>query len=227
MKKITVFTGAGVSVESGIQTFRGAGGLWHNHKIEDVAKPKGFVRNPQLVLDFYNERRSALKNHQPNAFHLFLKELENHYVVNIFTQNVDDLHERVGSSNVFHLHGSLLEACTDKPGTNVKYIGYENIKIGDKLGEKQYRPNIVFFEEIPFGIDEAKISAGHSDYLIIAGTSLLVQPASSIALRRYPPTTKKIYIDPNPLFNFNGAFDICIKKKVTDAIEDLKKILVG
>lgn len=226
MKKITVFTGAGVSAESGIPTFRDSNGTWHNHNIEDVATPEGFNRNPKLVLDFYNDRRAALLSHQPNLFHLYIAELEKRYVVNIFTQNVDDLHERAGSTKVTHLHGSLLEACIGAPGNQVKNIGYSSINIGDTHNGEQYRPNVVFFGENPFGIDEAIQSAGWSDYLIVAGTSLLVMPAASIALRRYPPQLNKIYIDPSPAPGFGNAFEIFIRKKATEAVNELKKILV-
>ena len=225
MKKITVFTGAGASADSGIQTFRSTDGLWHNHNVQDVASTEGFSRNPKLVLDFYNERRSALPHHQPNAFHQFIAELEKTYQVTVFTQNVDDLHERGGSSHVVHLHGNLLEACTDAPGTNVKRIGYDNINLGDTHGGKQLRPNIVFFGENPFSIDEAKQSAGFSDWLIIAGTSLLVMPAASIALRRYPPQLRKIYINPEPVARIEAGFDVFIKKKACEAVEDLRRIL--
>jgi len=179
---IVVLSGAGISAESGLKTFRDAGGLWENHSIEEVATPEAFAANPERVLNFYNERRRQLAAAQPNAAHRALAGLESDYRVSIITQNVDDLHERAGSSSVLHLHGELTKA-RSSIDPELRYdIGYEPIELGQacELGS-QLRPDIVWFGEMVPLIDEAMALMPKADYLLIVGTSLQVYPAAGLA----------------------------------------------
>ena len=193
-KNIVVFTGAGVSAESGVDTFRSNGGLWGKHKVEDVADIKGWERDPTLVLDFYNHRRRELKTVEPNTAHKLIAELEKDYNVTVVTQNVDNLHERAGSTNIIHLHGELNKSRS----SNSKKIIYDcdgDINIGDKceLGS-QLRPNVVWFGET-LNDDDIKYSIDaviKSDIVIIVGTSMSVYPASSIPFY----ASKVYYVDP-------------------------------
>lgn len=197
MKNIVVLSGAGISAESGISTFRGANGLWQNHDITRVASPSGWSENPQLVLDFYNYRRRQLLNVQPNAAHHALVRLEEKFHVDIITQNVDDLHERAGSSRVLHLHGELLKSrSTLNP--RLVYPCHDDIKLGDCCAEgAQLRPHIVWFgESVPLLTDAAAL-VKKADSLIIIGTSLQVYPAAG--LLAYARTHAAVfYIDVNP-----------------------------
>jgi NAD-dependent deacetylase len=179
-KKIAVLTGAGISAESGIKTFRDADGLWENHRIEDVATPEAFHYNPELVLEFYNQRRRQLLTCQPNRAHLALAELERKFDVTIITQNVDDLHERAGSTNIIHLHGELLKM-RSSANPYLIYDCKQDIKLGDKcpLGS-QLRPHIVWFGEAVPEIERAVPVVAHCDILIVIGTSLLVYPAAGL-----------------------------------------------
>ena len=180
MKRIGVLTGAGISADSGIKTFRDHGGLWEGHDVMEVASPEGFAKNPELVLDFYNQRRAQLKTVEPNAGHHALKELEEYYEVQIITQNVDDLHERAGSSQVLHLHGELLKA-RSVASDEVILPWEKDIHIGDLAPDgKQLRPHIVWFgESVPLIVNAMEIST-QADILLIVGTSLLVYPANSL-----------------------------------------------
>ena len=206
MKKIVVLTGAGVSAESGINTFRDANGLWEGHDVMEVATPQGFQRNPDLVLNFYNERRRQLFKVSPNMAHRALVLLEEHYDVNIITQNVDDLHERAGSSKVIHLHGELLKArCSHNPSKIVDWK--TDIKIGDLSEDgNQLRPHIVWFgEEVPLLEKAANITQA-AQILIIIGTSMQVYPAASL-IHYVSRDTPIYFIDPKPNINqtdFNG-----------------------
>jgi NAD-dependent deacetylase len=200
-KTLVVLTGAGMSAESGIPTFRDAGGLWEGHRVEDVATPGAWLRNPALVLDFYNQRRRKLAQVQPNDGHIGLARLQEHFDVRIITQNVDDLHERAGSKNVLHLHGLLTQARSthagiDGHGNAVIDIGYRDIAPGDKcpLGS-QLRPHIVWFgEDVPM-IGPAIELAERADIFVIIGTSLAVYPAAGLI--DYAPLAAPIYlIDP-------------------------------
>ena len=178
---IVVLTGAGISAESGLSTFRDNGGLWEQHSVYDVATPEAFERNRDLVLRFYNERRRQLLSVQPNPAHRLLAELENRYRVTVVTQNVDDLHERGGSSNVLHLHGELTKARSSVNPELIYDIGYNDIKPGDTcdLGT-QLRPHIVWFgEEVPM-LDAAAEVVRTADQLLIVGTSLQVYPAAGL-----------------------------------------------
>lgn len=178
---IVVLTGAGISAESGLSTFRDSGGLWEKHSIYDVATPDAFARNPELVLRFYNERRRQLQSVRPNQAHRLLAELEQQYRVTIVTQNVDDLHERGGSSNVIHLHGELTKARSSRYPELVYNIGFGDIHLGDTCERgAQLRPNIVWFgEEVPM-IEVAAEVVATADHLLIVGTSLQVYPAAGL-----------------------------------------------
>ena len=178
---IVVLTGAGISAESGLSTFRDNGGLWEQHSVYDVATPEAFERNRDLVLRFYNERRRQLRNAQPNPAHRLLAELENRFQVTVITQNVDDLHERGGSSNVLHLHGELTKARSSAYPDLIYDIGYNDINPGDTCDRgAQLRPHIVWFgEEVPM-LDAAAEVVRTADQLLIVGTSLQVYPAAGL-----------------------------------------------
>lgn len=178
---IVVLTGAGISAESGLSTFRDNGGLWEQHSVYDVATPEAFERNPELVLRFYNERRRQLAEVEPNRAHRLLAELEKAYRVTIITQNVDNLHERGGSSRVLHLHGELTKARSTRNPSTVYDIDYRSIELGDTCEHgSQLRPHIVWFgEEVPM-IEVAAEVARTADHLLIVGTSLQVYPAAGL-----------------------------------------------
>ncbi len=204
MKKIVFLTGAGISAESGISTFRDSGGLWENHDVMEVASIQGWRSNPRVVLDFYNERRAQLSAAQPNAAHLAIAALERDYEVTVITQNVDNLHERAGSGKVIHLHGELTkvrpkDSYTDGDGfseARIRDVGYCAVRLGDTDGRGvQYRPHIVFFGEAVPKMDEAISELKNADCLVIVGTSLLVQPAASL-WRFAPVGSPVIVIDP-------------------------------
>lgn len=196
MKKIVILSGAGISAESGIKTFRDSNGLWENHKIEDVASPEGFARNPELVLEFYNLRRRQLSEVQPNEAHYILAELQKFFDVHIITQNVDDLHERAGSENIIHLHGELKKARSVNDEESI--IPWEgDLNLGD-LDENgiQLRPHIVWFGEMVPEMENAATIASTADILLVIGTSLQVYPAAS--LLHYVPAGCEIFvIDPH------------------------------
>lgn len=207
MKKLVVVTGAGMSAESGISTFRDSNGLWENHDIMEVASPLGWKKNPELVLDFYNKRRAQLREVKPNKGHFLLAELENFFDVQIITQNVDNLHERAGSTKIIHLHGELTKV-RGEFSTNESIFWEKDITIGDvnKKGE-QLRPDIVWFGEAVPKFDEAVQLSARADFMLVIGTSLQVYPAASLI--EYPKANVPIiYIDPNP------AMDVVDKKRV-------------
>ncbi len=193
MKKIVALTGAGISAESGLATFRGSDGLWEGHRIEDVATPEGWANNPALVLDFYNQRRAAARAAQPNAGHLALAALEDQFEVVVITQNVDDLHERAGSTTVLHLHGKLLESRSSRYEELVYPMSSDHIKVGE-LCERghQLRPNIVWFGEAVPMMERAMAEVSTADALLVVGTSLQVYPAAGLV--EYVPRTAPIYI---------------------------------
>jgi len=202
MKKILIFTGAGVSKESGIDTFRDTqDGLWNNHKIEDVATPDGWRKNRQIVLDFYNVRRAQLKDVKPNLAHQLIADLEKNFDVQVVTQNVDNLHERAGSTNIIHLHGELTKSRSTFPGSTETYDCQDDINLGDKCKRgSQLRPHIVWFGENLDSDDlfSAEKVAGECDICIIVGTSMQVFPANQI-----PFLTKEdcivFYVDPSDM----------------------------
>lgn len=180
-KRIVILTGAGISAESGLKTFRDSNGLWEEYNIEDVASYDGWLRNPKLVMEFYNKRRSQLPAVKPNEAHIALAKLEDKFEVHVITQNVDDLHERGGSTNITHLHGELTKVRSVKYPELVYSIGYKDINIGDlcERGE-QLRPNIVWFgESVPLMEIAAKV-VEEADYLLIIGTSMQVYPAAGL-----------------------------------------------
>ena len=197
MKKIIVLTGAGISAESGLKTFRDSGGLWEEHRIEDVATFDGWQRNPQLVLTFYNERRKQLINAEPNAAHKALVRLEKNYDVQIITQNVDDLHERAGSSKVLHLHGELKKVRSTVDNNLVYDLEGWELKMGDKCEKgSQLRPHIVWFGEAVPMIQLATEMTLQADIFIVIGTSLNVYPAASL-IQFVPDNAVMYLIDPN------------------------------
>lgn len=228
-KKIVVFTGAGVSRESGILTFRDSvDGLWENHNIEDVCTPSGWKKDREKVLNFYNDRRRQLPSVEPNSAHTDLVKLEDKYDVTIVTQNVDDLHERAGSSKILHLHGELTKArgsmYNHKTSSldNIVDIGYNDIKIGDKCGitDSQLRPHIVWFEEYPFNVEESYEVITESDVLIIIGTSLMIGYTLNL-LSSVSDECKIYYIDPNPsrYLDHLGKDITYIEKPATNGVE--------
>lgn len=196
-KKIVVFTGAGISAESGLQTFRGADGLWEGHRVEDVATPEAWQRDPQTVQRFYNIRRAACRKALPNPGHLALVELEKYADVHIITQNIDDLHERAGSTNILHLHGEITKAQSSRNPRLVYPIKGDEISMDDKceLGST-LRPHVVWFGEVVPNMAVASRIAGDADILLVVGTSLQVYPAANL-IHDIPSTCKITLIDPN------------------------------
>jgi len=196
-KKIVVLTGAGMSAESGISTFRDSNGLWENHDIMEVASPEGWHNNPSLVLDFYNKRRAQLKDVKPNRGHEILAELEQKFEVQIITQNVDNLHERAGSTSILHLHGELVKVRGEFSET--ESIFWENdLRLGDvNENAEQLRPDIVWFGEAVPAIDQAIPIMKQADIVLIIGTSLQVYPAAGL-MHYAKPHVPVYYIDPNP-----------------------------
>ncbi len=214
--KIVVLTGAGVSAESGISTFRDSGGLWENYDIMEVASIQGWYKDKKLVLDFYNQRRRQLKDVEPNAAHYAIAKLEEKFDVTVITQNVDNLHERAGSKNIIHLHGQLTQAkSTAHPGF-IYDIGYNDINIGDKCEKgSQLRPNIVWFgEPVPMMYEAGKI-AEQADIFIVVGTSLVVYPAASL-IDYVKPSVYKYIIDPikPSIYNYSDKI-IFIEEKAS------------
>jgi NAD-dependent deacetylase len=196
-KRIVVLTGAGISAESGIKTFRDADGLWEGYDIIEVATPQGWEKNPELVLDFYNQRRKQLLDVEPNKAHYLLKSLEENFDIQIITQNVDDLHERAGSKNVLHLHGELRKV-RSTANKNLIYNWDTNLKLGDFCDQKsQLRPHIVWFgEEVP-NLTLAEEITQTADILIIIGTSMQVYPAANL-IYEIKNNTPIYFIDPKP-----------------------------
>ncbi len=226
-KNLVVLTGAGMSAESGISTFRDSGGLWEQHRVEDVATPEGFARNPELVLDFYNARRRELLKAQPNEGHKGLAELEDYFDVYIITQNIDNLHERAGSSHVIHLHGELMNARSTGDPSLVYPLSEDNsdIKLGD-VCEKGYqlRPDIVWFGEPVPMIEEAIRISKRADIFVIIGTSMVVYPAAG--LLNYVPQGVPIYlIDPKDVATMRSDIHH-IRKGASEGVKELKKLLL-
>ncbi len=221
MLKLVVLSGAGISAESGLATFRDAGGLWEGHDVMEVASPQGWHKNRELVLNFYNERRKAAAKAVPNTGHLVLAELENDFDVTIITQNVDDLHEKAGSSHVVHLHGKLSEARSSKDESLIYHIGDKPIAIGDvcELGS-QLRPNIVWFGEMVPMIESAAQISQQADIFIVVGTSLAVYPAASL-IDFVPHDTCVYVVDPNmPHVNPRSNIKL-IKAKATVGLKQI------
>lgn len=216
---IVFLTGAGISQESGISTFRDQNGLWHKHNLEEVASPEGFKKNPQLVLDFYNARRAQLEEVQPNQAHLLIAQLETKYKVTVITQNVDDLHERAGSTNVLHLHGELRKSRSSK-NPNLIYDCNQDIKLGDLATDgSQLRPHIVWFGEAVSEIEKAVEITQAADLFVIVGTTMQVQPAASLLLA-VPVDVQTVYIDTHPDVE-DGINLLVIKEKATVGMQQL------
>lgn len=223
--KIAVLTGAGVSAESGIKTFRDSDGLWEGYDVMEVASPEGFARNPEVVLDFYNQRRRQLHTVKPNTAHFALAELEKVHDVTIITQNVDDLHERAGSGNVIHLHGELLKArCTQDENLILDWKG--DLKLGDLSNKNhQLRPHIVWFGEMVPLIEVAAEVVENAEALIIVGTSMQVYPAAG--LMQFAKEDAPIYfVDRKPAISSNSRIQVFAEKATTGVpkvVEILKK----
>lgn len=226
-KKLVVLTGAGISAESGIKTFRDADGLWEGHNVMDVASPEGWQRNRELVLDFYNQRRRQLHQVKPNQGHMVLAELENDFDVHIITQNVDNLHEQAGSSKVLHLHGELLKVRSTK---NENYIldWQHDLLVGD-VDDKgnQLRPHIVWFGEMVPALEEAVSITEQADYVAVIGTSLQVYPAASL-MHYANPNVPVYYIDPRPasISGLQNPLEV-IPMNATDGVPFFREKLLG
>ncbi len=220
---ITILTGAGISAESGLKTFRDSNGLWEGHDVMEVATPEGFARNPELVLEFYNQRRRQLLEVKPNAAHLALAQLQEKHNVHIITQNVDDLHERAGSKKVIHLHGELLKVRSCGNIKNIKHWD-KDIIVGD-VCEKghQWRPHIVWFGEAVPAMDEAITIVEKADAVIIVGTSMQVYPAAG--LMQYAPEHAKLYfVDPNPSLSSNDTLTVISENATTGVAKVIEMI---
>lgn len=226
MKRLVVLSGAGVSAESGIKTFRDSDGLWENHKVTDVADIGGWYRNPSLVLDFYNERRRQLEQAQPNAAHRIIAELERYFDVTVVTQNVDNLHERAGSGRIIHLHGELTKVRpTDQESRGIEDIGYRDIHIGDcDARGVQLRPHIVWFGEAVPMLSRAAEAVSRADILLIIGTSLQVYPAAGL-FRYAQPGIPVFLIDPQPIRLDCDNFRQLVMP-ATEGMAELKQILL-
>ncbi len=229
-KRLVILTGAGMSAESGIATFRDSGGLWDKYPVEQVATPEAFRANPELVLEFYNVRRRELLNTKPNAGHYNLAELEKDFEVDIITQNIDNLHEQAGSSRVIHLHGELTKVTSSKDPNNPRYIetlatdDYD-VKMGDNSADgSQKRPFIVWFGEAVPMIDEAIEWVRKADIFVVIGTSLNVYPAAGL-LNYLPPRVPIYVIDPNEL-PIKGSDYHFIQNGASKGMDELMKILL-
>lgn len=227
MKKLVILTGAGISAESGIRTFRDSDGLWEEYEISEVATPTAWINNMTLVLRFYNERRRQLSAAKPNAAHYGIAALEKYFDVQVITQNIDDLHERAGSTKVLHLHGQLTMARSTKDQELIYDIGYNDIKEGDKCEKgSQLRPHIVWFgEEVPM-MDEAIRIAENADIFAVIGSSLIVYPAAGLV--SYAPAGIPLFlIDPKDVaIPFNRRVDV-IKEKASTGVAILTEKLQG
>lgn len=224
MKHVVVLTGAGMSAESGIKTFRDANGLWEEHDIMEVASPQGFAKNPELVLEFYNQRRRQLHEVAPNNAHLAIAELEKDFKVTVVTQNIDDLHERAGSTNIVHLHGELFKARSAFDDTDI-FECRTDIKLGDTCKKGyQIRPHIVWFGETVPMIEKAIDICGTADILLIIGTSMQVYPAASL-INYVNAKTKVYYIDPKPAISSNYQITV-ISETATKGMEAITEMLL-
>ena len=231
MKNLVVLTGAGMSAESGISTFRDVGGLWEQYPVEQVATPEGYAANPELVINFYNDRREQLLKVKPNRGHILLAELEKHFNVTVITQNVDNLHERAGSRHVIHLHGELTKVTSSLQPNNPKCIKELKpeefrVKMGDKAADgSQLRPFIVWFGEPVPMIETAIDEAMKADIFVIIGTSLNVYPAAGL-LNYVPEKTPVYLIDPNEVNVTSGRKVHIIRKGASAGVEELQKMLL-
>ena len=232
MKKLVILSGAGISAESGISTFRDAGGLWDKYPVMQVASIEGYEANPELVINFYNERRKQLLDVKPNQGHILCAELEKYFDVTVVTQNVDNLHERAGSHHIIHLHGELTKVCSSYNPNDPRYIKelkpeeFE-VKIGDKAGDgSQLRPFIVWFGEAVPEIETAVRYVEKADIFVIIGTSMNVYPAASLLY--YVPSNAEVYlIDPKDV-NINTRRPIThIKKGASEGMKELLALITN
>ena len=224
-KKLVVFSGAGISAESGVKTFRDSDGLWENHRVEDVASPEGFEKNPKMGLDFYNARRRQLNEIEPNKAHLILAELEKYFDVHIITQNVDDLHERAGSTKIIHLHGELKKA-RPVDSENAIVDWEEDLNVGDlNLEGIQLRPHIVWFGEMVPEMDKAMEICSQADLFLVVGTSMSVYPAAGL-INFIPENCEVFVIDPN-LPNSYTESENYFKTSATEGMELFKNTILG
>lgn len=223
--KLVISSGAGISAESGVSTFRDAGGLWENYPVMDVCSADGFARNPALVHQFYNERRKGLVKCLPNAAHRGLVELEKWYDVYVITQNVDDLHEKAGSSKILHLHGELMKVRSMRDDTRIYTLDEEHLETSpdtrDSYGDP-VRPHIVFFQEAVPNIEPAIELAHEADIFVVIGTSMAVYPAAAL-IHYVRPGTPIYYIDPNPAQVPPGV--TVLRMKASEGVEKLAGIL--
>ena len=225
-KRLVVLTGAGISAESGFKTFRDSDGLWENYKVEDVASIEGWYRNPQLIIDFYNDLRTQLEKAKPNDGHIILAELEEYFDVQIITQNVDNLHERAGSSNVIHLHGELTKVRAVNDASKIYDIGYSEMKYGDKSPDGELlRPHIVWFGESVPMIVEASRLVRSADIFAVIGSSLVVYPAAGLIhdLRGH---TEAFLIDPKNVSVPSGAKFKIIKEVASKGVAIMRDELL-
>ena len=225
-KKLVVLSGAGISAESGLKTFRDSDGLWEGYNIEDVATPRAWKRNPALVQDFYNMRRRAVLQAKPNAAHSGIAQLEKDFDVHIITQNIDDLHERAGSTNVLHLHGEILKMRSENDETHIMPVTGD-ISLHDKAPDGgRYRPHIVWFEEPVPKIEEAALIARSADIFVVIGTSLVVYPAAGLVHYTLPGIPKYIIDKSVPRFD-GGENIVAIEMAATEGIRVLREKLAG
>ncbi|MFY0605201.1 MAG: NAD-dependent deacylase [Cyclobacteriaceae bacterium] len=227
MQKLVALTGAGISAESGIRTFRDANGLWEGYDVMEVASPQGWSANPRLVLDFYNQRRKQALDALPNAGHIALVDLEKHFDVTIITQNVDDLHERAGSTQVIHLHGELFKARSTIDEKLVYTMNHWELNLGDRCEKgSQLRPHIVWFGEMVPMMDAAIAITQQADILMVIGTSLAVYPAAGL-VNYTKPDTSKFIIDPN-IPDVPDLTDFyCIKQPATTGVPEATSHLLS
>lgn len=223
-KKLVVLSGAGISAESGLKTFRDSDGLWEGYNIEDVATPRAWRKDPGLVLEFYNYRRKNVLEAQPNAAHYGLAELEKDFDVTIITQNIDDLHERAGSANVLHLHGEIFKMRSERNSSLIAEIKGD-IKLGDMAADgAQYRPHIVWFEEPVPKIEEAIPVVQNADIFVVAGTSLVVYPAAGLVNYTKPEVPIYIIDKKIPYLSSKEKLTI-IEMPATEGVKQLKDLL--
>ena len=225
MKKLVILSGSGISAESGIQTFRGMGGLWEKYDVTELASPQAWAKNPELVLRFYNERRKKVIEANPNTGHTGLAKLENHFNVQVITQNVDDLHERAGNKNILHLHGEIRKSRSTKDPSKIFDIEGWELKLGDKcpLGS-QLRPHIIWFGEPVSKIEIATNLAAQADIFVVVGTSLQVYPAAGL-VQYAPQNIPKYLIDPDEMSVPYGFKHI--KENATTGVEKLLDLLIN
>ena len=224
-KKLVVLTGAGISAESGLKTFRDSDGLWEGFNIEDVATPRAWKKDPKLVLEFYNYRRKNVAEANPNAAHIGLAELEKHFDVTIITQNIDDLHERAGSTNIIHLHGEIFKMRSEW-NEELIYPIKDDINIGDTAEDgAQLRPHIVWFEESVPKMDEAVPVVMSADIFVVVGTSLVVYPAAGL-VNYVVPLVPKYIIDKKIPYTSSVNNLTKIEKPATEGVELLKELLL-